>query len=268
MPLLKRLVEWFDDDFEIFIHIDKKCREDISRIKGDNIHIFQRYAIEWGDYKHLKAIILLMQEAYRNPQLEYFHLITGSDWPIPTLADFKAFCEQHREENFVEHFPLPHKDWGAEGGLNRIRYWWIRPNLHRTNGAWANRKLIALQRKCGINRPFNYFDGKVYGGSTYWSVSREAVGIALNYISHNPRYLKRFRMTSIGEEICLQTIWCNSNLQLTNCYLRYINWGDDGANPQILTERDYDEIKSSDALFARKVKSNDSDQLIEMLNRK
>lgn len=267
MPQLQRLTAYFDKDFEIFIHLDRRCHEDFSPIESlPNVHLSRKYRIEWGDYRHLLAIVMLMREAYRHSNLEYFHLITGSDYPCLTLSDFKNFCEEHKKDNFIEHFPLPHADWGAEGGLNRIRYWWLRPNMHRSHGAWTTRKLVNIQRRIGLRRDFKYFGGNLYGGSTYWSVSRDAVKEALDYFDTHPDYLRRFRHTSIGEEICLPTLWANSELSLVNDYKRYIDWGPDGANPQVLTEKDLDNIQSSGALFARKMESDTSDQLIELLN--
>ena len=269
IPMLKKLVDYFDDDFELFIHIDKRCQESLISLKNrEHIHLFRTFAVEWGDYKHLMAIVMLMREAYSHPDLEYFHLITGSDYPCMPLTALKSFCEEHRNDNYLEHFPLPHPDWGTEGGLNRIQYWWLRPNSTRSKGAWLTRKFVNLQRRIGIKRGFKYFNGNLYGGSTYWSLSRKAVGLAVDYFVHHPNYLRRFRHTSIAEEICLPTLWCNSGIPLINNYMRYIDWGADGANPQVLTEKDYDSIIASDALFARKMGNGVSDKLIKLLNKR
>lgn len=267
MEQLKRLVGWFDRDYELFVHLDKRCKEDCSWIaRQPNVHLYRNHAVEWGDYRHLLAIVALMREAYKHTDLEYFHLITGSDYPAMPPAQFKAFCEKHRNDNFLEHFTLPHADWGTEGGLNRIQYWWLQPNTNRSKGSALTRRLVNLQRRLGIKRPFTYFDGNLYGGGTYWSVSREAVGVAQEYFDNHPDYLRRFRHTSIAEEICLPTLWANSSIPLTNNYKRYIDWGPDGANPQVLTEKDYDKIKASEALFARKMESGVSDKLVAMLD--
>ena len=138
IPHLRRIVDYFDDDFEVFIHIDKKCREDYVFLrKISHVHLFDRYRIAWGDVNHLKAILLLMHEAYRHDDLEYFHLITGSDYPALPLADFKSFCEHHKHDNFVEHFPLPHPDWGEEGGIDRIRYYWVQPSYRVKHGRFV-----------------------------------------------------------------------------------------------------------------------------------
>ena len=269
IPMLEKLVTYFDEDFEMFIHIDKRCREKLAALEGnEHLHLFRAYAVEWGDYKHLLAIVMLMKEAYRHTDLEYFHLITGSDYPCLSLDSFKAFCKEHRNDNYLEHFPLPHADWGAEGGLNRVQYWWLRPNSTRSCGAWLTRKLVNLQRRLGIKRRFPYFGGKLYGGGTYWSVSREAVGQALDYIDRHPDYLRRFRMTSIAEEICLPSLWAGIGMPMHNDYKRYIDGGADGGNPQTLTEKDYDNIVNSGALFARKMASGVSDKLIELLDKR
>lgn len=269
IPMLEKLVDRFDDDFELFIHIDKRCPESLANIEGRRtLHLYRTYAVEWGDYKHLLAIVMLMREAYRHSDLEYYHLITGSDYPVMPLAQFKAFCEEHRDDNFLEHFPLPHADWGSEGGLNRIQYWWLQPNSTRAKGSWLTRKVVNIQRQLGIKRDFKHFNGNLYGGGTYWSVSRETVGKALEYMDSHPDYLRRFRMTSIAEEICLPTLWGNSGITFVNNHMRYIDWGADGANPQVLTEKDHIKIIASGALFARKMESGTSDKLLELLDKR
>ena len=262
---LRQLVEYFDADFEVYIHLDKKCGENYRFLeRRAHTHLYRRYKVGWGDVNHLYAILFLMKESYACGELEYFHLVTGSDYPIKPLAALKEFCEQHRNDNFVEHFQLPHSDWGDEGGMGRIKYYWIQPSYRVKHGRLIY-QTIKIQHKLGINRGFKFFDGMLYGGGTYWSMSREAIGMVLDYIEKHPEYLRRFRMTSIAEEICLPTIWCNSGLPLTNNYLRYIDWGADGGNPQLLTEKDYDKIVASGALFARKMESGVSDKLIELL---
>ena len=266
IPLLTRLINYFDGDFEVFVHLDKKCAEQTIHLqKMSNVHLYKKYKIAWGDVNHLKAIILLMREAHNHTDLEYFHLITGSDYPCMPLQNFKNFCKEHRHDNFVEHFPLPTPMWGNEGGLQRIQYFWLQPSARVKHGRWIE-KSIKWQRRLGIRRPFNHFDGRLYGGGTYWSVGREAVGVALNYLDAHPDYLRRFRWTSIAEEICLPTLWAGIGMPMRNDYKRYIDWGSDGANPQVLTEKDYDRIIISGALFARKMQSGVSDSLLNMLD--
>lgn len=267
-PQLKRLVEYFDDGFEVFVHIDKRCRQIPDEIQRPNVHLYQRYRIPWGSVNHLRAIVFLMCEAVSHADLEYFHLITGSDYPVPSLTELKTFCETHRHENYLEYFKLPRPGWDGDGGLDRVNFFWLqrwlRPGENQA-GYRLTAFLVKLQRKLGLRRKFDFFDGHLYGGGTYWSVSREAVEFALRFLQANPRYLRRFRNTKIAEEICLPTLWANSKLPLTNNSLRFIEWGGWDASPTVLTEKDFEKIIHSGCIFARKMTSMHSEGLINRI---
>lgn len=266
---LQRLIDYFDSDFEIFIHVDRHSNLNLNgHILASNVHIYSRYSTPWGSVNHLNAILLLICEAARHQNLDYFHLVTGNDYPIPPLSVFKNFCETHRNENYLEFFPLPRTAWDGEGGMERINYYWLQHWLQPTRnsvGYQLTTMLIKIQRKIGLKRPFNYFNNHLYGGGTYWSISRAMINHTIEYLDGHPDYLRRFHMTKIAEEIFLPNLWVNSGLPLTNNSLRYMDWHSDGASPKILDENDYDKLVSSGALFARKIQSGISDILIKKL---
>lgn len=266
---LERLADYFDSDFEVFVHLDRRS----PRLPNDlasrtNFHVYRRYRVRWGSVNHLRAILLLMKSALECQDVVFFHLITGSDYPIPSLSEFKRFCESHRHENFLEFFKLPRPLWGGEDGLARVNYYWpqrwLQPAKSGSMGGRLTNLIVKLQRKLGMRRRFRFFNGNLFGGGTYWSVSREAVNYAITFLKDHPNYLRRFRGTKIAEEICLPTLWANSGLPLTNNPLRYIEWGTE-ASPPVLTEKSYDKIISSGCLFARKMDSTLSDTLIKQL---
>lgn len=270
MPQLERLVGYFDDDFDIFIHIDRRCHEAVpGSLLSSHRHLYNRYRVHWGSTRHLDAILFLMRKALQLPEVSYFHLITGSDYPKPTLDAFKAFCSTHEHDNYFEYFPLPRTGWDNNGGLDRIRYrWlqpWLRPSARHTLGYRINTLQVKLQRKLGLCRSFDYFDNHIYGGGTYWSLSRQAVEYLVQYLDQHPDYLRRFRHTAIAEEICLPTLLAHSGLPIINNSLRFIDWGSDGHHPAILTDRHFDAIMQSDALFCRKMQTGISDSLIQSL---
>ena len=45
---LERLVLCFDNEFDFYIHIDKKCKERIPVFNRDGIYVVKRYRIQWG----------------------------------------------------------------------------------------------------------------------------------------------------------------------------------------------------------------------------
>ncbi|MDD4489405.1 MAG: beta-1,6-N-acetylglucosaminyltransferase [Paludibacter sp.] len=268
LDFLSEIISYFDDDFYFFIHIDKKCKEDTSGLNHFNqVYVYHNYHIEWGGSNHLMAILLLIREAYKKHEYEYFHLITGSDFPVKPLSAFKDFFEKHQNENFMEYFPLPRDSWGEDGGLKRIRYYWFGLNWVDVRGRfWELIRLsLRIQKKLKINRKFRYFNGKLWAGGTYWSLSEHAIETFIRFVDENPRYIRRFRFTSIGEEIFLQTVLLNLGMPVTNNYLRYIDWGEDGANPVMLSEKDYDRVMASDCFFARKFDKIKSAKLINKI---
>lgn len=45
---LKRLINFFDKDFEILVHLDKKSKIDPQDIQiNSNVHVFKKYTINW-----------------------------------------------------------------------------------------------------------------------------------------------------------------------------------------------------------------------------
>lgn len=261
LDMLSPIIEYFDEDFVFYIHVDKKCSESVDFLTSySNVHLYTNYRVDWGGHNHLKTIVLLVENALRDEQVSYFHLITGADFPIRPLSEFKRYFECNRERNYLEYFTLPRPSWGSEGGLDRILYYWLLPSTRYRCGRYI-RKVVNIQRKLKLIRPFPFFEGRIYGGGTYWSVSRRAVSCLMQYIEENPAYLKRFRWTSIAEEVCFPTFWINSGLVFENDSLRYIDWSDPAA-PAVLTERDYDAMMSSTAFFARKMQKGMSDALI------
>lgn len=264
LDMLAPIIEYFDEDFVFYIHVDKKCSESVDFLRNySNIHLYNDYSIDWGGCNHLKAILLLIKHALKDEQISYFHLITGADFPIRSLSEFKRFFECNRDRNYLEYFALPRASWGKEGGLDRIRYYWLLPSTRYRCGRYI-RKIVNLQRKLKMIRSFPFFEGRIYGGGTYWSVSRRAVSSLMQYFEDNPAYLNRFRWTSIPEEICFPTYWLNSGIEFENDSLRYIDWSD-AAAPKVLLDEDYDSMMSSTAFFARKMEKGKSQALINRI---
>ena len=75
---LESIVNFFDDNFKIFIHIDRK-----SDISNEELHflksfkkvkiISRKYKVNWGGLNHLKSILYLSEIALKNKDIEYFH---------------------------------------------------------------------------------------------------------------------------------------------------------------------------------------------------
>ena len=76
--------------------------------------------------------------------------------------------------------------------------------------------------------------------------------------------------TFAPDEVIFQSIILNSdkNYKVVNNNLRFTIWSNDGevGSSDILTEQHYQSLIKSDAFFARKIESAQSEKLIKMIN--
>lgn len=274
---LEEIIRFFGDGFNIYIHIDKKSPIDQKSIdllsERKNVqYISRKYKINWGGLNHLLAILDVASAAFSDDRNEYFHLITGHDFPIKSRASFFDFFNQNKDLNFMEFHKLPYLSW-PEGGMDRLS----RYNLYDLIDGRTGRTEILLKRFSKIQKLFGIkrrlYKGfpDQYGGSTYWSLSKQAMTYIFSYLKENPKYLKRFKYTFCAEEIFFQTILLNSPLKenIVNNNLRFIVWENRNGNfPANLDITDYNLIESSDALFARKFEYPTSVELLSTIKNK
>ncbi|HEY9169353.1 MAG TPA: beta-1,6-N-acetylglucosaminyltransferase [Lutibacter sp.] len=258
----------FDVNFEIYIHIDKKSTikveviDELMALKNVKL-VSRKYKVNWGGVNHLKCILHLAEEALKVPELENFHLITGHDFPIKNTDHFIDFFKKNSVTDFLDYFELPDNQW-PHGGLDRLEYY----NLYDVLDAKKYRpyifKLVNFQRKWHIKRSISKKVPKLYGGESYWSLTRETLQYVINYTKENPYLLKRLKHSFCSEEIYFQTVIMNSEhaSKVVNDSLRYIDWTKRNGNfPANLDLSDLDKIKLSNKLFARKFEFPVSNEL-------
>jgi hypothetical protein len=251
------LINFFGTDFNFYIHIDKKSKLDISALQNiQNVFVNNSYKVNWGGLNHLKAILLLSAEALKNQDNSFFHLITAEDVPIKSKDSFLCL---NKSKNYLEYFEMPIASWSGNGGFDRINYFQLYDlfDAKKYKQRLYIKKFVRLQKKINLKRSYSdKHPKKLFGGSTYWSLNREALNYVVNY--PNKEFLKRFQFTFCAEEIYFQTILLNSPYarDIVNNNLRYMNWASgSGGGPAYLDEGDFQAIISSDKYFARKVKS-------------
>ncbi len=269
---LNKLINEFNEDFNIYIHIDKKSvvtKEILQELTNNsNVqYIGQNYKVNWGGLNHLKSYLKLSERALKNSDNIYFHLITGEDYPVRNNDDFKLLIDKNND--YLEHFEMPAVCWPHDnGGMDRLAYYNFYDLFNAKKSMIWIKLFRQLQSKFGFKRPINDDFGKWYGGSTYWSLSRDTLQFVINFTKENPNFLKRFKYTVCAEEIYFQTIIMNSKYakNVINDNLRFIDWESKrGSNPAFLDESDFKVILKSKAIFARKINMQES-RLIHMLS--
>ncbi len=275
------IIDFFDESFEFHIHVDKKSKvpksifEKISARK--NVKTFlQKYRVNWGGVNHLKSALFLASKALQESDSQYFHLISGQDFPIKNIMQFKKMTSGYKFNDYLEYFEIPTKTWANEnGGLDRIQYYHLFDMLDAKKYIKWLWKFVSMQKKLHLKRPIKNKIPKLYGGSTWWSLSRETLQYVIDYTNKTPYLINRLQYTFCPEEIYFQTVIMNSGYskKVINDNLRYIDWestriGKYSASPAILSSSHFDEIAVSKKLFARKFDHPISDNLKVMLQNK
>lgn len=265
---LVRLVSCFDEDFDFYIHIDKKCMEEMPDISGVQVHTIRRYSVHWGSEKHLWAIMELFRMACLNGPYSYYHIITASDYPVRPIGEFKSFFSDQNDKVYVDFHQLPWGNWIGEGGLERIKYYWIGNQWFdfRTHKMTLTKKLLKIQRKMHFSRNMDAWP-QWYGGLSYFSVPHDAAESIATLPWRKVR--RRTRFTHIAEEVFLQTMLVNTfpPERLVNNPLRYTVWEGGASGPKVLTEDSFDSIVESGHYFARKFDPVVSAVLMERIDK-
>ncbi|SIT97389.1 Core-2/I-Branching enzyme [Epilithonimonas bovis DSM 19482] len=254
---LRQLITLFGNNFNFYIHIDKKSKIDTDILKQfDNVFVSKKYEVNWGGFNHLKAILFLSKIALENNENSFFHLITGEDFPVKSIEEFLILDQS---KNYLDYFEVT-----GESG----KVWFDRLSSFHLydffNAKIEKQKyyidiLVRLQRKYKIKRSYpDDFPKKIYAGSTYWSLNRDALEYVINYPDKS--FLNRFRYTFCAEEFYFQTLLLNSHWYdtIVKNNLRYYDWDSGrGGYPAFLDETDFDKlIALKDCFFARKIKSD------------
>lgn len=242
-----------------------------------NVFFSERIEVYWGGFSQVKATLILLNEAVKNPQIGYFHLLSGVDYPLKSLKDIFSFFEGN-DKDYVSYVPeegekrywidryyfFDNKFIDARNSNKRT----VMDIIYRFLLIFVQKMCAFLVTKLGIRLrrkiPMTY-----YHGSNWFSLSRDAVIYVQSYIQHNSWLLNRFEYTAVSDESFFIMILMNNDERrekIVNNDLRLRRTDGNlfrGGNP--LTEVDFDRIKKSTALFGRKFVPGVSDNLITLI---
>lgn len=253
------LINFFDENFSFYIHVDKKSNLDLSPLKNilnKSISVSSKYYVNWGGNNHLKAILFLAAQALLDKENKVFHLISGQDFPAKPLSYFHSGYDFSKD--YLDFTKMPNPLWISEnGGMDRIEYYNLYDKYDAKN-KWGHiiiKQLCTFQKVIKRKRPYALDLPSLYSGSTWWSLTRETLEYVMEYTSTKPQLLNRMNHTFCSEELYFQTIIMNSYLtkNIVNDNLRYIDWTKgEGGSPAFLSSSDFEDIILSNKLFARK----------------
>lgn len=266
--ILKRLVAALDYKWnDIFIHIDKKAGEiDYNGIRAcvreSQIYFVDRISVNWGGTSQIKCELNLLKCAARN-SYQYYHILSGVDFPIKTQEEIHHFFCTNEGKEFVEFWDKEEKDYAY-----RVRYYYplqekigrytydIRTLFYRLIS-----KLLVFFQWIGKCDRLKVYQGKIKTGSNWISITDDFC----QYIIRNETFIYLLFGEGIAvDELFVQTLCWNSEFReriYTGKPIRLIDWS--RGNPYTWDKKDIDEIRNSGSLFVRKVSNQNG--LIDVL---
>lgn len=277
--LLRRILLRLEkENHYFFINIDKKVKniqwyqEYIKDIK--NIELISYMNVMHGGFSQVKCTMMQLQ--YANSQtidFQYYHTISGQDYPCVSMETFDAFFEDNDRSYMMLDTVEEADEWKQNKYPHRLDHWYF---MDVFNKPWMCKiHLAGIIRRLIYWVPRKKFDQNlIWGGWNWFSLHEDVVRFITDFFDNNQSFIKRFYNTTSSDELVFSSIIYPYvdvlKIEKRNS-LRYIDWNpkrEYSTLPLILDERDYDDIVSNGAFFCRKVDAEQSKRLLEMLDRR
>lgn len=267
-----RLAKTFpEDEFDIYIHIDKKTREDYI-FRGENITLVKdRINVIWGNFSQVESTLSSIKDILESGNL-YSHvwLISGQDYPIKTSKYFIDFFENNQKNSYMEM--MNKKSVEYRHFMKRVDIYY--PHWMMKNH-WINKvfKKIWIYISGGENKTYSLLKRKKVlienfcFGSSWWCLNFDDLKIIYDYTIKNYDLLYNFfNHTCAPDECFFQTLYHNLIKKEVQNNLTYVDWSQNLRNPKILNIEDALSLKNSKCLIARKFDEN-SEKLIKEIDK-
>lgn len=250
-------------DFDFYIHLDKKINlKDYLNLKSlPNVFLIEnRVDVRWGGYSIVRAIFnSIIEICDQGIDYNFINLLSGQDYPLKSAGILASFFKENAGKEFLSYRDIIN-DW-KEAQRRYEKY-------HFTDYAFkgSTRLESILNLLLPVRRiPYNLHP---YGESMYWMLSPKAALYVVNKVQNDHQMRRFFSLVWGSDEFLFQTIILNSGYKhavIKNNY-RYIDWSENKASPKALKKHDFERLKSSQMLFARKFEWNDDSDLLDMID--
>src|SRR4028119_1678756 len=259
---LERLINALEHPhFHFYIHIDKKSDAlpfDYLFLKKNVFCIRNRAKIYWAGWGTIQATINGFKEIlpldYR-----YINVISAQDFPLKPAAEIYNYLKKREGTEFITCESI--EDEWSSAATRITRYSLIN---WRIPGKFRLEKI--LNRFTPL-RKFP-FDHKVVGRANWFTLSSEAVRYCLNFIKLHPKLTRFYKYSWGADEFIFSTILYNSPFKdrIEN-NLVYVDWlsPESMGHPKILGTDDFEALKATDKLFARKFDMQKDSHILDQL---
>lgn len=280
--LRKLLSALQDKDFYCFLHIDaKQPLHPFRELASDFKNVFlllDRVNVAWGGFSLVKAQLYLLMAARNFPvQFHRYSYLSAADYPVQPISAIKEVLA--RENNFVQcgtvdpshaHYERFTKYYLIDELPLLFPYKNQAGELEKKMAPFLNKAMESFDRDFNASYPKPELFSKLYRGANWISITQDFTDYLLDISRHRADIIEYFKYTRHPDESFFHTIFMHSPLRHTHRRLMQHNlhYVDFNANPgpKVLNEEDLDIIRSTPALFARKIVEGVSDRLVALID--
>jgi len=274
-----KLVTALGNKCDIYVHVDKSS--DIlpfrSIVQNDNVtFIDKRIRVSWAGISVIDALVELMKQAIQKKE-KYTHLVmlSGSCYPIKRVDEIERIYLDNPHKEFIKFINMTES---PEHYLRHIKKKWFKEPFLKSNGKFLRTIDKIIRRSLNIVGLKNKWDDKIipYFGSTWCALSVNCCQYILEYQLNNPWFKVMNYFTFSPDEHYFHTIIGNSKFKNQSDGVQPYKGGGTWrlANFHIIDKSlakwyaidDWDEIKNSDKLFVRKIRTLDGLSLITRID--
>ena len=260
---LERLINRLDHPASgFFIHIDKKANATPFAFLFKRANVFclkKRAKIYWAGFGTIQAIINGFKEIPED--YDYINVISGQDFPLKSANNIYQYIAERRGKEFITCLSIDGTSSWGDVSPRVFRYHlinWRIPGKYRLE-KWINK--ILPPRKFPM-------DHVIVGRANWFTLTYKASQYLLREIAAHPELIRYYKYCWGADEFIFSTLLFNSDFKeeiLDN--LLYSYWPEGHGHAKILKTEDFEILKASDKLLARKFDMDIDSNIFDLLEK-
>ena len=265
---IERLIRKFSPlPFDFYLHLDKKIKQTPFDYLSELPNVYfvrNRIRVRWASYSFLIAVQhSIFQILESGIRYDFISIMSGQDYPVRPVTEIYHSLEKNAGKNFI-CFEDDGEWWSH--AISRIN------KYHFTNFGFKGRYRVQFFLNALLPARKFPLPYKLFGGprAMCMTLSADCAAYVADFIGTNKKLRRFIRFTWGPDEFVIPTLVMNSKFSQTviNDNFYYIDWTKGGPNPKTLTVDDYERIKNSGKMLARKFDIRQDQAILDLLDEK
>ncbi len=246
--------------FYFYIHVDKKQNIDAFEYLLEIQNVFlikKRTKIYWAGYGTIQATLNGFEEILPE-DYDYINVISAQDFPLKNSEFIYNYFKERNGKEFITCESIE-DEWSE--AAPRVK------NYHFINWRIPGKfKMEILANKILPKRTFPLKNFEIVGRANWFSLTQNAAKYIVDFLENHPTIIHYFKYCWGADEFIFSSILYNSPFKKNIVdNLVYVDWSQKLAHPKVLDTSDFEDLKKTEKLFARKFDMSKDVKIFELL---